>query len=97
MTWDGVGYPGRSRGRKSPESPTSRVIAEIGKPTPGLNPLSPYFSGLNWGRVGITGIASSAKLETEIHSRGRLCHTRDRKRKVARKRNELASPSCEIV
>jgi hypothetical protein len=49
MEWDTQG------GVAARLSPESRVIAKIGKITPGLNPLSPYFSGLNWGRVGVAG------------------------------------------
>jgi hypothetical protein len=54
--WDDLGWGGIPReGQPARLSPESRVIAEIGEITPGLNPLSPYFSGLNWGRVGVAG------------------------------------------
>src|SRR5712671_1078846 len=95
MTWDGVGYPGRGEGRKSPESPTSRVIAEIGKPTPGLNPLSPYFSGLNWGGgyhwnriIGEIG-NRDPPAECGCATRG-IANTTSSQTQRARKHNELA-------
>jgi hypothetical protein len=43
----GVGGGG-TRSVPSPRAPTSRVMAVIGKTTPGMDRLSPYFSGLSW-------------------------------------------------